>query len=324
MDDNEEYQETQLSSEPLSNEEAVEVDKQIQSDEPRPEHFEDYDQYVSARINWSIKQAGNPGSQAQVTAEAVAQGVAQALQPQVTFMDKLNAQIAAQAPDDELHGPRTKAVEWIEECKQGEADAKLDGDEKKARDWRQRAKWGVEDIKKLGKSAAEKYAEEVHLDVDFKSINLLFDKNKVDDKIWDAPKMQHDAGIVINRHNERNKSGLIALPLEAAAWGNVLPIHPKNMCQVQLPPEAFESFKNLVYHSGDENTPDKVFKRSWEVLHRLGYAGTAKPAFESKTKKKSDEPETDPEKMTFKEFCAWREGKEPKRGGFVFPKRRNG
>jgi len=39
---------------------------------------------------------------------------------------------------------------------------------------------------------------------------------------------------------------------------------------------------------------------------------------------KAEEPETDPEKMTFAKFCKWREGDKPKRGSFVFPKKRNG
>jgi hypothetical protein len=319
MDENEEYQEeTQLSSEPVSPQEV----EQLNNDEPRPENFEDYDEFVRARIDFAIKKAAPQGDQARVTAEAVAQGVAQALQPQVTFMDRLNADIDAKKPDDELFGPRTTAVEWIEMCKKEEAKAKLDGDENRARDWKQRSKWGVDEIERLGKSEAEKYAEEVHADVDLRSINLLFDKNKVDDKMWDTPKMQHDAGIVINRHNERNKQGLIALPLEAAAWGDVLPVHPKNMCQIQLPPQAFESFKNLVYHSGGENTPAEVFKRSWKALRRLGYAGTAKPAFEAKKKQKSDEPETDPEKMTQKEYEAWRTKSEKKTTRVMFPKKR--
>jgi hypothetical protein len=294
---------------------------------PKPSDFDGYDQYVAALIDHRVKKnfetAGSPADkvQAQVTAQAVAQGVAQALQPQITFMDKLNAEIAAQAPDDELHGPRTAALDWIANCKQKEEEARLRGDVEAVHAWKQRAQWGVKDIKNLGKSQAEQYAEDVHDDLDFHSINQLFDEKTVDDKKWDARKMQHDAGIVISRANQRNRNGLIALPLESAPFGEVLTVHPKNMCQVQLPIDQFESWKKMVYHSGGDNTPVEVFKRSWRALRQLGYADTAIPAFQAKAKEKA-EAETDPEKMTFAEFCRWREGKEKKRPGAKFRKRK--
>jgi hypothetical protein len=83
----------------------------------------------------------------------------------------------------------------------------------------------------------------------------------------------------------------------------------------------------MVYRSGGDDTPDAVFKRSWTALHKLGFAEAVVPAFEAKHKKKADEPETDPDKMTMKEFIAWREKQEDaKRGrprqGFVHPKKR--
>jgi hypothetical protein len=139
--------------------------------------------------------------------------------------------------------------------------------------------------------------------------------------------MQHEAGILITRANQCNRNGVIALPQEASPWGDVLPVHPKNMCQVQLPADAFRSFKNLIYHTGGDNTPKEVFKRSWRALHQLAYAGAAVPTIEGKSKKAAEGEETDPDRMTWAEFCKWREAVEEKKRGRrapILPKKRNG
>jgi len=140
--------------------------------------------------------------------------------------------------------------------------AKETGDMKKFHDWRQRQRQYENEIEKLGPTPQQDYVEAVSDHVDFTSINQLFNRETANDKKWDHPRMQADAGVVISRANSRNRNGVIALPMESSLFGSVLPVHPKNMCQVKLPADQFETFKTMVYHSGGDDSPQEVFKRS--------------------------------------------------------------
>lgn len=190
---------------------------------------------------------------------------------------------------------------------------------------RQRQAQYEDALAKLPPKPEQQFAEDAIDQIDFNSISQLWNKELADDPSWLSPRMQNDAGVVLARANSRNRNGIIALPSELSPCGNVAPIHPRNMLQIQLPAAQFENFKSMVYGCGGDDHPQEVFRRSWKALRRLGFANNAIPAHEGKPRKKADEPEADPEKMTFKEFCKWREGQEPKRSGFVFPKpvRRN-
>lgn len=311
--------------------------EEVLSDGPRPSDFDDYDNSVSARIDYGIAKAkqelagrgtGDPEADRITLVEhPVKQGFAEALDQdrhqQAQALAEARVKQAQNAlQDDKLIGPRTQALDWISECRQKEQEARLRGDMEEVHAWKRRAQWGVQDIMKLGKNKAEQLVEEYADEVDFHGIVQLFDKKTVNDEKWDTPRMQHDAGILLARANSRNRWGVVALPFESSPWGEVLPVHPKNMAQVQLPPEAYEKFKTLVYQSGGDPAPKEVFKKSWQVLRTLGYAGTAVPAHETQIKKAEGE-ELDPNKMSFKDYCAWREKSEKKRKPFVFPKKRH-
>jgi hypothetical protein len=146
------------------------------------------------------------------------------------------------------------------------------------------------------------------------SIGALFDPKLVEDKAWDHPRMRHDAEIVVTRANSRNRHGVIALPMESSPFGEPLPVHPKNMCQIQLPLDQFESFKTMVYSSGGDNFAQEVFRRSWRALHTLGYADAVIiPAHEVKARKKAEGAEKSPDEMTQKEYEEWRTGGKKKK-----------
>ena len=287
--------------------------------QPEPRYFSDYDLYVKCLIDWQIKQAG-PG----VNPQAIAQAVRQGLQPQVSPRDRFEAAIIEQAPDDELLPGRQEAIDWIEECRHKEHEAKIRGDVNAERDWQQRAQWGVQRIKELGKSKAEQYSEEVHEDLDERAIkSALLNPDRADEKIWDSPKMRHDSAIVVIRANQRSKSGTIRLPAESSPWGSVLDCHPKHMMEVTLPPSQYESWRDSVYHSGiNEGDHAALFRKSWSCLRKLGFGDSATPVIKSKPV--DPDSTDDPAQMSWKRYVAWREETESKKRNraVIFPKRK--
>ncbi|MFC1580012.1 hypothetical protein ACFL4N_03780 [Thermodesulfobacteriota bacterium] len=285
--------------------------------EPQPADFEDYDEYVKSRIDWRLTQAGGPGPSSEQVRQEIAGAVREGLKPPPQPLHPL--------PDDELLGPRQDAISWIADCRQKEQECRIKGDTKGIRAWQERAQWGVKDIEKLGPSLAEKAAEELSDISDYQNTSKLFDEYTADDPAWDSPRMKHDASIVVNRTNQRSRNGVICLPQESSPYGEVLEVHPKNMCHIQLPPTELARYKAMVFSSGGDPSPKATFKRSWEALHKLGYASQAVPSYEAKSGHSEGEP--DPDKMNWAEFCKWREAQENKRRGgprkgFAFPKKR--
>jgi hypothetical protein len=304
-----------MPSQELSPEEQAQVDESERLDaerartgEPRAADFTDYDDYVKSLIDWRVKQA-SPGSlpagdPKTVVGHAVAQGVAYALQRDRTEQAEAAAKTTLTPFPDDPHRAKRAELErlstefGIEAIKQKEA-----GNIEKYRDWRQRQLQYENELSKLPPKPEQQYAQAASDHVDFVSVGTLFNKETADDKKWDHPRMQADAGIVISRANSRNPGGVIALPMESSPFGEPLPIHPKNMCQVQLPADQYERFKNMVYRSGGDDSPQETIKRSWKALHKLGFAAAAVPAIEGKSKKAAAGEETDPDRMSWAEFC---------------------
>jgi hypothetical protein len=133
--------------------------------------------------------------------------------------------------------------------------------------------------------------------------------------------------VVISRFNENSKDGTVVIPEEDSPHGNIRAIHPSTMKVIELPSQQYESWKRNVYGSGNEGDFDDLFRKSWAVLHQMGYAKTARSAEGQKPQAVDPDKTDDPNKMSWKRYCEWRQEQEDrKRGaprkGFVIPRQK--
>jgi len=141
------------------------------------------------------------------------------------------------------------------------------------------------------------------------------DPKRARDPVWQNERIKNDASVVVQRTLERAKS-IIRLPKEDSPHGNPLPCEPQNMVSFSdLPQDVIASIRSRVQGASD---PDAAIRRAWAVIHQTGYAGTAKPVIEPKGKTAPSETEEDPDKMSWKRFCEWRQGQEDARRKRVY------
>ena len=323
MSDNEEYQ---PESDVLPDEQQDIINRDVEAQEleqaigpqPRAADFTDYDDYVKSladhrvakeRYEWNKQQEirerdranraaayrlspDNPNMDVgTVLSEAMREALEADRAAQVLAQQQAKLDIGP-VPDDPLGGKRAELERISNEFSMEAIKCKEAGDVKGYHTWRQRQVQYENELAKLPPKPEVEFAENQIDEVDFRSINLLFDKNRASDKMWDSPRMQHDAAIVIVRHNERSRHGAIALPAEDSPFGNPLACTPQNMVQVKLPPEQLKEFQRIVYRSGGDDSPDAVIRRSWRALHKMGYSSLAQPAIEKKAAKKAEDPDT--------------------------------
>ena len=125
--------------------------------------------------------------------------------------------------------------------------------------------------------------------------------------------MKFDSAIVVARSNKRSRTGTIRLPAESSRFGPVLDCQPKNMVEIELPVEQYQRWKNQVYQVADESDHQKLFRKSWDVLYKMGFGNSGKRVVE--TKPEDPEKTDDPASMSWRRYCAWRQEVEERRRG---------
>jgi uncharacterized protein (DUF4415 family) len=170
------------------------------------------------------------------------------------------------------------------------------------------------DLAKLPPSPEVQYVQDLADHFDERGMRFLMDPKQADNPCWQNERLKNDSPVVVQRANERAKS-IVRLPAEDSPHGNPLPCEPKNMVSVEVPPDVMQTLKSQVKGIGD---PDTAFRRAWSVLHSTGYAGEAKRVVEPRGKTAPSETEEDPDKMSWKRFCEWRQGQEDARRKRVY------
>jgi len=222
-------------------------------------------------------------------------------------------------PDDEHWKERREAEEWEADCLTKAERAKAEGDFAREKTWRDRAAFKRKDLEALGPSKAELAQKEYEHLKNYDSITLLGEFSLDDSPFWDSPRAQHDSKVQIHRVNNAGGKTVLVLPKEESPFGAMMPIKPSNMLYFDLPQEVAEEIRQFVY-SGQEEDQDALFRRTWDHLHKLGYANTGKPTFsppkeeaEEKGKEEEKKEVKDPDEMSQKEFEAEREkGEKPR------------
>lgn len=285
---------------------------------PDPTNFQNYDEYVSAMVDFRISKHGLAVGD---IPERVGDAVTRSLLTHAHEAARPKPPAATPFPDDPHRHEREELARQSLEYGQEAYRAEDTGRSDEARRWRERQRQVEKEIERLPEAPEIQFRKMVEDGQWFVGAEgLLDEKNADNEQFWNDPRILHDAPLAVVQANKRSRNGFLLLPEEiGAAFGNLAPCKPSSMVQFKLPPDVAESFKKEVYSSGGSDDPDAVLRKSWAVLHKLGYAGTGTRAFEPKAE--SGDREKSPDAMSFVEFCRWREEGEKPRTPFVFPRR---
>jgi hypothetical protein len=161
------------------------------------------------------------------------------------------------------------------------------------------------------------FLETQQADLTDKAVEALYDEKHIDDPVWGEPRMQADAPIEVCKANSRAET-IIRLPVEESPHGNVALCKPRNMCKLDLSADVVKRFQQMVYQQGGDQDADSVLRRSWQVLHKLGYASQAKRAFpetqEEEAPKAKGKTARSLEGMSNREFQEYRNKQERAKG----------
>ena len=329
MSDND--QEYEPESEPI---EAQEPEQQGWDgvSEPKPVMFDDYDDYVKSLTDWKVRQVSEEISARQAQTLAQRRGFNPNADPRTVLAEAvregLEADRAAQAlaqaqaqqdvgpvPDDPKRAERSYWSQLSMDASKAAIKAKEAGDTQKFHEWRQRQLQYENEIEKLGPTPERQFAEDLVDHQDELGMKVLMDPKRARDPVWQNERIKNDAPVVVQRQLERARN-VVRLPMEDSPHGNPLPCEPQNMVSFSdLPQDVIASIRSRVQGASD---PDAAIRRAWAVIHQTGYAGTAKPVVEPKGKTAPSETEEDPDKMSWRQFVAWREAQEDARRKRVY------
>ena len=157
---------------------------------------------------------------------------------------------------------------------------------------------------RLPKTPEYTWQEETGQSLRDKALGALFDVNKQKSLPWDSDaRLVEDTAVLASQNNQITKKAVI-LPVEDGQFGNPLPLTPENAIKITLPPDQLKAFQEEVYSEG--GSADLIFRRSWAWMYQNGFAAAGVPAIKKGKPRKDAGAETDPGKMTQKQYEKWR------------------
>lgn len=211
-------------------------------------------------------------------------------------------------PDD-VHGPaRAELMDKIQEYKTRAAMARERGEQRETYSeaaYNQRIQQLYRELEKLPPTPGMMVSAMEAFDQEDRAVELLYNPKLADHEMWNTSRMLHDAPIALAKANSRAQK-YVRLPRESSPFGDVLECKPRNMVKISLPADQLARSRRDVYTSGGKMDPNAIFRKSWNWLHRCGYASQAVPAFEPKKKGvEKSEPEKSKAKPKPKEGRAF-------------------
>ena len=231
---------------------------------------------------------------------AISQVVREALQPQEPGLTPY--------ADDPYGSQRRELESRVADSERKAETAKAKGETREGfteQDHRDRAAQYFKDLEKLPPPTAQIFEQKQRMAQDEQAVSLTCDPTLADDDNWSNPRVQNDAAVLIAKTNREGR--VIRLPQEDSPWGNLLPAEPKNMVVFDLPERQLEAVQRELAGLGSK-TPDEEMRTTWAILRRHGFASFGRRAVEENVlpEEEAPKPTRNPDKMTQKEFEAWR------------------